>query len=221
MNNRVIIETGDNSFTIFDPNFDEIFHSKKGAITESIHVFINSGLKPKLEQSSNINILEVGFGTGLNTLLTLKESINSNINYYAIEAFPLTKDLWSKLDYDIYLPDDMKSYFYKLHEFDWNISNKVTDKFNLTKINSKLEDFKTDIKFDLIYFDAFSPEKQPELWTKEIFLKLSNMMSSSAILVTYCAKGQVRRDLIESGLKVEKLAGPPGKREMLRAIKEF
>lgn len=221
MNKRVIIETEDKSFTIFDEKYNEIFHSKKGALTESIHVFINSGLKPKLENSQEINILEIGFGTGLNALLTLKESLNIKVNYVSLEAYPITKELWSQLDYQKYFDSEIQNYFSKLHEVEWENYQKINDDFYLKKINTKLEDFKTDETFDLVYFDAFSPDKQPELWTQEIFEKIYQLMKKDALLVTYCAKGQVRRNLIASGFKVEKLAGPPGKREMLRAIKEF
>lgn len=221
MNKRVIIETEDKSFTIFDEKYNEIFHSKKGALTESIHVFINSGLKPKLENSQEIRILEIGFGTGLNALLTLKESLNIKVNYVSLEAYPITKELWSNLDYQKYFDSEIQNYFFKLHKVEWESYQKINDNFYLNKINTKLEDFNTNEKFDLIYFDAFSPDKQPELWTQEIFQKMYSLMKKDALLVTYCAKGQVRRNLIASGLKVEKLAGPPGKREMLRARKEL
>lgn len=221
MNKRIIIETEDKSFTIFDEKYNEIFHSKKGALTESIHVFINSGLKPKLEENQEINILEIGFGTGLNALLTLKESLNIKVNYVSLEAYPISKELWSKLDYQKYFDSETQNHFFKLHEVKWDKYQSINDTFYLKKINTKLEDFKTNEKFDLIYFDAFSPDKQPELWTQEIFQKMYSLMKKDALLVTYCAKGQVRRNLIASGLKVEKLAGPPGKREMLRARKEL
>ncbi|MEX1191833.1 MAG: tRNA (5-methylaminomethyl-2-thiouridine)(34)-methyltransferase MnmD [Brumimicrobium sp.] len=215
---RKIVDTGDGSKTIHLPEWNESYHSKHGAVQEALHVFIESGLKQI--RKTEIQILEVGFGTGLNCLLTLitAKKLNKNIIYTGLEAFPVSTDELSQLAYES-LPEvkDYKQEFLKIHEASWEELVDISPTFKLEKVEQKLNNFNPQkISFDLIYFDAFGPRVQPEMWTLEIFKKLFYAMNSNGILVTYCAKGQVRRDLIEAGFQVEKIPGPPGKREMLR-----
>lgn len=219
--NRIIIKTDDNSDTVFDQKLQEIFHSQKGALTESQYVFIKKGFNYLSDSLKEINIFEVGFGTGLNAILTLIEADLKNIkvNYYSIESEILNEEIWSKLNYDGFIDNQYHQIFKYIHKLSWNIQHKINDNFSLKKINQKLEDYFFQQTFNLIYFDAFSPDKQPELWTYDIFKKLTESLENEGVIVTYSAKGQVRRNLEKCGLKVEKLPGPPGKREMLRASK--
>lgn len=217
---RKIVHTEDDSTTIYFPEFDEHYHSVHGAMQESKHVFIESGWKKVAEKKKEISILEIGLGTGLNAFLVMLESLGDGslkIFYEALEKFPV--DLSDVLQLN-YADDENIKYFLALHESKWNEENFLLDNFTLKKNKIALEDFipKENI-YDLIFFDAFSPEKQPELWTEEIFRKMFSSMKPGGILVTYCAKGQVRRNMIAAGFSVERLAGPPGKREMLRAGK--
>ncbi len=173
------------------------------------------------EKQNEISILEIGFGTGLNAFLVLEECLcdeAKKVFYSSIENYPLSLEDAKQLNY---ASDDLQQkIFLKLHEVEWNIEMKITENYFLKKIQMKLEDFISEQnKFNLIFFDAFSPEAQPELWTKEIFEKLYLSMKNDGILVTYCAKGQVRRNMIAAGFSIERLEGPPGKREMLRARK--
>lgn len=221
--NRRIIKTSDNSDTIFDEELQEIFHSKHGALNESNHVFIKNGLNYLSNKYNEFSIFEIGFGTGLNTILTLieSESQNKHIKYYSIEAYPLDKDIWEKLNYNEFLSKKYQEIFYNLHNIEWNKEFNINDNFTLKKINQYLENYNPEIKFDLIYFDAFSPEKQPQLWTYEIFNRLYENLNNNGILVTYSAKGEVKRNLQKCGFIIEKLEGPIGKREMIRARKEI
>lgn len=218
--NRIIIQTADNSNTIFDQELQEIFHSKNGALAESLYVFIEHGFKYAIGKKTSLNILEIGFGTGLNTLLTLieAEKNQTTVNYFSLETRPLEKELWKNLNYKDFWDAEKQQIFSTLHEVSWNEAHKITDFFTLTKILENLETYKTKEKFDLVYFDAFSPDKQPELWTYEIFEKIYSIMNSDSILVTYCAKGEVQRNMKKAGFKIEKLKGPMGKREMVRAF---
>lgn len=217
--NLEIIKTNDNSDTILNRDFNEIFHSTNGALSESLHVFIKSGLEFISQNKKELTIFEVGFGTGLNAILTYNFAKENNlfIKYYSIEFYPLEENIWKKLNYTDFCDKDI---FYNLHEANWEQKCLLSDNFELYKINKDLLSFDTDKKFDLVYFDAFSPEKQPELWTKDIFDKIYSFMNNNSVLVTYCAKGQVRRDMQEVGFIVEKLKGPLGKREILRASKK-
>ncbi|MFN8577185.1 MAG: tRNA (5-methylaminomethyl-2-thiouridine)(34)-methyltransferase MnmD [Candidatus Sericytochromatia bacterium] len=220
---RVIIKTDDNSETIFDESLQEIFHSKKGALSESNHVFIESGFNYLGNKCDELNIFEVGFGTGLNTILTLIQSdkLNKKVIYHSIEAYPLDFNLWNSLNYIDFLPKEYKESFYKLHSLDWNEEFKITDNFSFKKINFKLEEYFFNHNYNLIYFDAFSPDKQPILWTYDIFKKIYEALNNNSVLVTYCAKGDVKRSLQKAGFNIEKLKGALGKREMIRARKEI
>jgi tRNA U34 5-methylaminomethyl-2-thiouridine-forming methyltransferase MnmC len=211
---REVRITDDGSSTIFIPALNENYHSTHGAIQESMHVFIEAGLNQNNSQS--INIFEVGFGTGLNCVLTHVYSRGRKILYNAIEKFPVDNDLLNQLNYGE-IAD--KTFFQILHQSPWDIEMEAAPGFIMRKITGDISEFNPDIKYNLIYFDAFAPEVQPELWTPVIFEKMYNMLDPGGILTTYCAKGEVRRTMQKCGFKVERLPGPPGKREMLRASK--
>ncbi len=214
---RKLITTADGSSSLFVPSLNENYHSIHGARQESMHVFIDAGLKQIKKDS--INILEMGYGTGLNFILTYLYSENKNINYHGIEFYPLDLALVKKLNYTeiLELSQEQSDLF-----LDFHLSDKtkiVSERFCVNKYNIPLQEFDSETGFDLIYFDAFAPEVQPELWSVQIFEKLFRLTNPGGILCTYCAKGQVRRNMIAAGYKVERLQGPPGKREMIRATK--
>ncbi|MGC3947418.1 MAG: tRNA (5-methylaminomethyl-2-thiouridine)(34)-methyltransferase MnmD [Chryseolinea sp.] len=212
------ITTDDGSHTLFRADLDETYHSKHGAVQESQHVFINNGLRYWLEtvRGKQLNIFEVGFGTGLNAWLThtVARSEKLHITYSSIEAFPLQREVWTQLNY----ARDEKS-FNALHEAPWNTGVAIDDHFTLFKLEGKLEDYPATQPVDLIYFDAFAPAKQPELWTYSVLERVCNTLATNGVFVTYCAKGQLKRDLRSLNLRVETLPGPPGKKEMVRAVR--
>jgi tRNA U34 5-methylaminomethyl-2-thiouridine-forming methyltransferase MnmC len=219
-----LIITGDGSHTIFLPELNESYHSRFGALQESLHIFIQSGFNALPQGLMNINILEVGFGTGLNALLTLQYSLGQQkmIEYTAVEAFPLDKTIFTELNYTR-LPQlqTVKEFFIPLHLATNDVPITITGNFIFKKIINKIE--VTELlpdHFDLVYFDAFAPMIQPELWTETVFKKISSSMRSGGILVTYSSKGSVKRALKEAGLQTEKIPGPAGKREFLRAVKK-
>lgn len=216
-----LIQTEDGSSSLINLGLNETYHSTHGAIQESKHVFIESGLKPFLVSEKNeLSILEIGFGTGLNVLLTVlaAQQYSTKIYYEAVEAFPLENGIITTLNYPQLL--QAETLFQEIHQSHWNEVEKIADNFKLNKRATKLEEAVFEYeKFDLIYFDAFAPAKQPEMWELKVLTKITSAMKPNGIFVTYCAKGQVRRDLISLGLTVEKLPGPPGKREMIRAKK--
>ena len=221
---RKIITTKDGSHTVAIPEMNVTYHSIHGAIQESMHVFIQAGLKDSgmFDYVAVQGILEIGFGTGLNALLTLIEADRhkNRIYYTAIELYPLNETEISKLNYCEQLNQPhYKPLFEKMHQCEWEEMFEITDNFRLTKIKCSLLDFSTENSFWLIHFDAFAPAAQPELWTKEVFEKLYSMTNEGGILVTYCSKGDVRKAMQAAGFGVEKIPGPPGKREMLRATK--
>ncbi|MCK4664511.1 MAG: tRNA (5-methylaminomethyl-2-thiouridine)(34)-methyltransferase MnmD [Bacteroidales bacterium] len=217
MNPKIII-TEDGSNTLFVPSLNENYHSSYGAIQESRHIFINTGFLSV--KKTNINIFEIGFGTGLNALLTyIEASKNNQKTYYeTIELYPLEHEIIKALNYPQILTPLEKDVFFKIHST-WNEEIEISDFFTIKKIKADLIDFKFDKQFDLVYFDAFSPEVQPEMWTKEIFEKIFKQLNINGVLTTYSAKGSVKRILKETGFKIEKLSGPPGKREIIRATK--
>jgi len=216
-----IVKTDDGSDTLFMKELGEHYHSTFGAVQESMHVFINAGLR-QCDQPM-LNIFEVGFGTGLNAYLTVLESIKTgqSIRYLTVEKYPLPEELWSAINYPNIIPDGKPELFRIIHESKWNEEVKITDHFSILKLPSDLTevDYSVLPLFDLIFFDAFSPEKQPELWETSIFYQLAKHCTNRAKLVTYCAKGAVRRSLNESGFNTERIPGPPGKREMLRGTR--
>ena len=217
----VIYKTDDGSDTLFNPALGEHYHSTFGAVQESVHVFIEAGLK-KCGQT-DLTIFEVGFGTGLNAFLTLLEAIQTKqrVRYITVEKYPLTRAIWEVLNYSEIIPNSDAQLFVKLHEAAWDNEVRITDQFTILKLSSGLEevDYLRLPKFDLVYFDAFSPDKQPELWETSVFRQISEHCSVDGKFVTYCAKGVVRRSLTEAGFLAERIPGPPGKREMLRGTK--
>ncbi len=216
---REIKLTEDGSHTIFIPELNEHYHSTHGAIQEAIHVYINAGLK--YSDKNPISILEIGFGTGLNAYLTLVEAENNKrtISYHSLERYPIEEEQLKVLNYPDLIDFEKRDLFKKLHEVDWYQSCEISNNFSLKKISGDLKEVNFEDKYDLIFFDAFAPDIQPELWTEVIFRKLYNCLNSDAKLVTYCSKGIVKRALRASGFEVKRLAGPPGKHHILRASK--
>ncbi len=214
-------KTMDGSHTLYLVEADEHYHSTYGAVQESQHVFIQEGFERC--HGREINVLEIGFGTGLNCYLTLLASIKSDqiVRYYAVEKFPLPAEIWNKLNYSTFSADGHSNRFAILHNAEWNCYTEIYPKFSLHKMEADI--LQTNIfdlpSVDLVFFDAFSPEKQPELWSRSVFEPIYSIMKEGSILVTYCAKGYVRRMLQSIGFQVERIPGPPGKREMLRAEK--
>lgn len=231
---RKLIITGDGSHSISITEMPShagtdgtvTYHSIHGAIQESMHVFIEAGFRYVINCSTTkqLNLLEIGFGTGLNALLTLMEAQGTGMNIYyeALEPYPLNEEEVKSLNYCLQLNrPDLREIFERMHNCEWDKEVAIIDNFTLSKKNIKLLNFSTHQLFNLIYFDAFAPAVQPELWTKEVFDKLYGMMAANGILVTYCSKSDVRRAMQAAGFSVEKIPGPPHKREMLRAVKSL
>jgi tRNA U34 5-methylaminomethyl-2-thiouridine-forming methyltransferase MnmC len=221
---KTILErTDDGSHTLFVPELKEHYHSTNGAVQESRHVYVESGIRACEKQI--IHILEVGFGTGLNALLSYLEALESqkNIYYSSIELFPISLQLVNSLNYPSLFSAEQKDVFKNLHLCAWNQQVNISDFFHLKKIQANLIEYDLvgEELFDVVFYDAFAPDKQPEMWTQSIFDKLFEALLPGGVFVTYCAKGIVRRMLQKSGFAVERLAGPPGKREMLRARKPW
>jgi tRNA U34 5-methylaminomethyl-2-thiouridine-forming methyltransferase MnmC len=217
-----LIETADGSHSLFVPELNEHYHSVHGALQESRHVFIEAGLKQI--SKNNIRILEVGLGTGLNALLTMVYASENgkHIDYTAVEAFPLSTKIIQSLNYVEQIGEkEFAAPFFQLHTCPSGSTQKITGHFTICRIDSKLEEALIPQGNDLIYFDAFAPTVQPELWSESVFKKLFESMLPGAILVTYCAKGAVRRAMNAAGFKTERIPGPPGKREMIRAKREY
>ena len=225
MGEIILQTTADGSHTLFVPGLNEHYHSTNGALQESELVFIYNGLHHLAACLKEINVLEVGFGTGLNALLTVLEAKKQRrkINYVAVEPQPVDSEIIRKLNFASLIGGtEAQGYFKKLHEASWTYPAFLSDYFILSKIQAKLEDITLrDEQFHLIYFDAFGPDVQPELWTEEIFAKLFKCLKPGGILVTYSCKGTVKRALKAAGFTIEKLPGPVGKREVLRAVKEI
>lgn len=218
MNSELII-TEDGSNSLYVPDIDECYHSSHGAVQESRHIFIEAGLNqcPKDE----ICILEVGFGTGLNALLALVEAERSGkrIRYITLEKYPVSFEKAQQLNYPELICAD-KALFEAMHSCEWNQSTPITPSFVLEKYETDFTEFIHTANYDVIFFDAFSPEKQPEMWSQDMFEKIFKHCNPNAILTTYCAKGVVRRAMQSAGFVVERLPGPPGKREILRAKRQ-
>jgi tRNA U34 5-methylaminomethyl-2-thiouridine-forming methyltransferase MnmC len=211
-----IITTRDGSNTLFSRNHNATYHSVYGAVAESKHVFIQHGLRTQVDRPA-INILEFGFGTGLNAFLAYLFSLNfeKDVRYTGIEAFPIDISIARKLDYPYYLafPEE-GDIFLRMHEED----SFTSGPFQFRKVTSAVE-ISTGVLYDCIFFDAFAPGTQPDLWDQSIFETLFSLTSQGGCLVTYCAQGEVRRRLVQAGFQVDRVAGPPGKREMLRAVR--
>jgi len=220
---RQIITTADGSSTIQIEEWNEQYHSVHGAIQEANHVFMTHGLFFYAEtypEKKDLSILEIGFGTGLNALITLLETskLKLKTNYVGVEAFPVTTKEVTALNYAQQLKVDA-NIFTDLHNCTWENPEQITSDFCLTKQKKEFKDIADALAYDLIYFDAFGAQLQPELWTEAIFKLMFDAIKPNGVLVTYSAKGSVRRAMQAVGFSVERLPGPPGKREMLRAQK--
>jgi len=214
-----VIYTADGSHTIFVPELNEHYHSVHGAVQESQHIFLNKGFETC--KADPLFILEIGFGTGLNALLT---AIRSNsgyrkVYYTTIENHPLKDEITGSLNHFKYAGEKGEEIFHLIHSALWNQSVMISENFYLEKIENDFTKFHLNGKYDLIYFDAFGPDKQPEMWTKELFSGIAAVTNKNGILVTYSAKGEVKRSLKACGFKVTLVPGPPGKRQMIRAVK--
>jgi len=221
MNTRRLQVTDDGSHTLTSDKIGENYHSKFGAIQESKHIFIDAGITAVANnKNKQINVLEVGTGTGLNILLTYlwSEKYNISIKYYGYEPYPISKNDVILLNYPKQLGVDEELFFHIHDEIGKPVN--LSDKFSLLVNKSTIQSVKLKPGYyDVIYFDAFSPDSQPEMWTTEVFGKIYDSLVSGGVLTTYSCKGNVKRSLIEAGFSIEKLPGPPGKREFLRAWK--
>ena len=240
---REVVITADGSSTIHLPEWDEQYHSKHGAIQEAYHVFIKQGLhhycsenefigdvtSSTVEKShkvlnNHIKILEIGFGTGLNAFITLLEAekLRIKVNYVGVEGYPVAMNEIEQLNYPTQLKAEANTSLFKsMHMVSWEAKHVISNNFTLTKQNLFFSEFEETNRYNLIYFDAFGARVQPELWTETIFQKMYDALKEHGVLVTYAAKGSVRRAMQTVGFIVEKLPGPPGKREMLRATKRL
>ncbi|MGB1043812.1 MAG: tRNA (5-methylaminomethyl-2-thiouridine)(34)-methyltransferase MnmD [Flavobacteriaceae bacterium] len=228
---RNIITTSDGSKTIQLVDWNEQYHSVHGALAEAQHVFLKNGLAHRIQTDDilegdkrHLHIVEMGLGTGLNLLLTYdfltRERLDLEVTYTGIDKFPISYEEQSQLDYEKYADSLNTSSFSAMCKQTWNTKAMYSGGFSLEKKQTDLLVYIDNEPIDLIYFDAFGPRVQPELWTEESLNVLVSKMNINAVFVTYCAKGVVRRSLQNLGLRVERLPGPPGKREMLRGVKE-
>lgn len=220
-----VIKTKDGSTSLFVPELNETYHSTHGAVTEAEYVFIKEGLEhyQSIHNKPKINILEIGFGTGLNALVSLMyvNKGDFHVNYHSLETSPLQAEVIQQLNYTDFIDfAESKAIFQKMHHCDWGKSVAISDVFTLQKIEQSIHDFKgIGEQYDIIYFDAFAPSKQPDMWSLEVFQHLYSLLANNGILTTYCAQGQFKRDLKFSGFQTESLLGPPGKKEMTRGTK--
>ena len=219
-----IINTSDGSHTLYNEKLNETYHSIHGAIQESEHIYIESGIKYFIDnqKKKNIQILEIGFGTGLNVILTYKFSLSHTytIHYNTIESNPLKMEMVNKLNYIDILGEKYKDVFALMHTQKPDEVVSISSKLFFNKQILRLEEFKNKKKYDIIFFDAFAPSKQPEIWSAKNLLKIYDAMEKGAILVTYCSSGKFKKTLDELGYEVEVISGPPGKKEMVRASKK-
>ena len=219
---REIVETGDGSKTIRIVDLDENYHSSHGALQEALHVFIKNGLL-EFKEKSQISIFEMGFGTGLNAFLSAIKSsdLKLKIEYSGVEDFPVSEDEIIALEYAQLVGGENVELYKKIHSSSWEKMNEISAFFALKKINNQLQNLELEKEsFDIIYYDAFGPRAQDEMWSVELFQKMYDSLKVGGFLVTYCAKGQVKRNMKEVGFTIESLSGPPGKREMTRAWKK-
>ncbi|MBE9576785.1 tRNA (5-methylaminomethyl-2-thiouridine)(34)-methyltransferase MnmD [Flavobacterium proteolyticum] len=219
---REIIITDDGSTTIRIPDWDENYHSTHGAIQEAKHVFIKNGLNLFQKQDS-ISILEIGFGTGLNTFITFLETLTKDkVNYVGVEAYPISEEEIAQMNYVSELEaEKYQDVFNKMHSCDWESQQKITENFLLTKRKQFFHDIEDKNQYDLIYFDAFGFPLQPELWSEAIFKKMFDALLPKGTLVTYACRSSIKNAMLSVGFSIEKLPGAPGKREMLRATKNI
>jgi Uncharacterized conserved protein len=222
---REIEYTQDGSTTLYMPEIDEHYHSTHGAVIEARHVYIKEALEKRLSlspDSFSLSVLEVGFGTGLNALLTFlwAEKYHIKIHYTTLELYPLSIDIIRQINFPLVMESDCTPQYEAMHLACWNRPCPLSDFFVLDKRNMDLVNDKLEGRFDVVYFDAFAPDKQPEMWQDSIYRKVYDSLNESAVLSTYCSKGVVRRGLQQVGFQMERIPGPPGKREMLRGIKK-
>ncbi|MDP2339065.1 MAG: tRNA (5-methylaminomethyl-2-thiouridine)(34)-methyltransferase MnmD [Bacteroidota bacterium] len=221
--NKEFILTADGSHTIYLPEIDEHYHSVHGAIQESMHIYIGQGLLQTTKKE--LRILEIGFGTGLNAYLTYcyAKSMNISVNYFSLEKYPLTESEYMQLNYPNTIFPEFSFIFEQMHRAEWNSVIGISPEFKLQKMEADLLTFQFDStpQFDLVYYDAFAPVKQPEMWSEEILQKVATTVLKDGIMVTYCAKGAVRRTLSNAGFQMERIPGPTGKKEILRGKKTF
>jgi len=215
---RQIAKTADGSTTIYIPEMDENYHSHHGAIQEARHVFIENGLK--FLNKNEVTIFEMGLGTGLNALLTLDHAIRNGItvHYVGLEAYPVDLDMIGELNYVESVDSGLNATFDAMHQQEWGTSKVHLEVFTLEKVHQKIEEYQPAVNsVDLIYFDAFGPRAQGDMWEMPVLEKMAEMLKPGGVLVTYCAQGQFKRHLKSLGFEIERLPGPPGKREMTRA----
>lgn len=219
---RKILTTADGSDTIAIPEMKVSYHSKHGAIQESTHVFLDAGLQYCTQTlgKTSLNILEMGFGTGLNCLLTAIQARDKQyqIQYHTLEAFPLLPNEIASLNHGTVLNE--QDLFLAIHKASWEIPQMIQPGFQLIKYQQSLARFELSVGIDCIYYDAFAPSAQPKLWTTQIFEKLYSFLAPGGLLVTYCSKSVVRHAMKAAGFRVTKIPGPYGKREMVRAFKD-
>jgi tRNA U34 5-methylaminomethyl-2-thiouridine-forming methyltransferase MnmC len=220
---KEFIITEDGSHTIYLPEMDEHYHSVHGAIQESVHIYIGQGL---LQTTKNeISVLEIGFGTGLNAYLTycFAKERNISVNYLSLEKYPLTEPEYLQLNYPDSIFSENSLVFEQMHRAEWDLNQEISSSFWLKKVKADLlsYQFNPEPQFDLVYYDAFAPGKQPEMWTDEVLHKVAKSVKDGGILVTYCAKGTVRRAFSAAGFFMERMPGPTGKKEILRGRKTF
>ncbi len=221
---NILTKTADGSNTLFNETIGEHYHSSHGALQESKHVFIDAGLKFAIEKNPNqeINVLEVGFGTGLNFILSFAycETHNTHLNYTGVEAYPLSQEVIEEMDYKQYVSKEIWEKF--VSKYDEALVNKqsLSSHCELTIAYNTLIDFKSKAIFDVIYYDAFSVQHQPEMWTNEMIAHACSFLKVGGIFVSYAITGNLKRAVKSAGFKIEKLPGAPGKREMLRGIKQ-
>lgn len=219
-----IIETGDGSHSLYSEQFNEIYHSRHGALQESRHVFIESGLKYAAAHTGNtIQVFEVGFGTGLNAILTYIAALQNGwqVSYTGIELYPVPIDVIKEMNYSAILENEKyRPPYHSMHLSTWGQQHSIAPHFNFTKLKGSLiTDELPANGCHVIYFDAFAPEHQPAMWTPEVMQKMYNLLAPGGVLVSYCSKSLFQKALKQAGFTIEKLAGPPGKREMVRAHK--
>lgn len=212
--------TKDGSHTLYVPGLNEHYHSMHGALQESMHVFIKEGFQQC--KKDIIYLLEVGFGTGLNAVLTFieAEKQKKKVFYFGVDQYPLEWELVSKLNYPDLLPVSYREMYKELHQSRWEVTNMLSPWFTYQKIKAGMEKYSPAPGIDLVYFDAFAPDKQPEMWTRDIFFRIFESLNRGGILTTYSAKGSVKRLLKDTGYKVDLIEGPPGKRHIIRAVKK-
>lgn len=225
MSETRLIETQDGSHSLYVPDLNETYHSFHGAIQESQHVFIRMGLHYYLDlhRANKVKILEMGFGTGLNALLSYKDLTRKKLKvwYDTIEPYPIDESIWSKLNYveQLEMQEEIGVYE-QMHSCNWETKTELSEGYLFTKYKNLLEEIELQSNhYDIVYFDAFAPSKQPDLWKPEQLEKVVESLKEGGVFVTYCAQGQFKRDIKETGLTIETLAGPPGKKEMVRGVK--